>query len=294
MELSPSGLLNTTRVCGAGDESGISVAFGTVLFVGIGLSYVSQHVKLLRTRSTAGLSWAMIFVANVSNFCSLLNVVLLSHTLACCSVPSTTSQECYELFLPLLQIGMPSLNLVPIFVMFLLFYRPREESEKLRLEGFWWQRVVHWADVHEGMLARISFILFVSVFVIGFSVIGAVLSYVPGAGDKTLFAIALGAMAGVTNMVQWVPQIFSTLRSGHVGSLSMIMLTLQVPGGLAVVIFNTVVSPSSITTWGPFVLSAAQQLILLVICIVFSVRDWRARRREAPEAEETAALLVNN
>jgi uncharacterized protein with PQ loop repeat len=294
-------LLNTTRMCGAGNDSDIGVAFGTILFVGIGLSYVSQHVKLLRTRSTAGLSWAMIFVANISNWCSLLNVLLLSHTFECCRAPSTSSRECYSLFLPLLQIGMPAANLAPIFVMFLLFHKPHRSSEKLRMEGSLWRRAMHWADAHEGLLARVSFAVFVCVFVVGFSIIGAVISYVPGAGNRTLFAIALGGMAALTNMVQWMPQIFSTLRNGKVGSLSIIMLALQVPGGLAVVLFNTVVSPSSITTWGPFVLSAAQQFILLVICIVFSIRDWRARRKgdaaaddePTTDADETTALVVN-
>ncbi len=289
---------STVSACHRGD-SDLGVAFGSILFVGIGLSYVSQHVKLLRTRSTVGLSWVMLFVANVSNFCSLLNVIVLSHTFGCCSLASTSSRECYELFLPLLQIGMPSLNLVPIFVVFLCLWRPDptlavtdREGKESRL-----RRLMRWADANEAVLSRAAFGVFAVVFLVGFSTIAAVLTLVPGAGDAVSFAEALGGVASVSNMLQWLPQIFSTLRSGKVGSLSILMLALQVPGGLAVVIFNTVVEPSSITTWGPFVLSAAQQFVLLVICLVFSVRDYREKNKEVgnvSSSEETAALLLNN
>jgi hypothetical protein len=71
----------------APDEKGISIAFGTVLFVGICASYISQHIKLISSRSTLGLSWMMLFVANLSNWCALLNVMLLSR-ISCCALQS--------------------------------------------------------------------------------------------------------------------------------------------------------------------------------------------------------------
>jgi hypothetical protein len=40
---------------------------------------------------------------------------------------------------------------------------------------------------------------------------------------------------------------------------------------------------------------SAQQLVLLIICLVFAFRDWRARKRELVEVKsvDEAALLLN-
>ena len=122
----------------------------------------------------------------------------------------------------------------------------------------------------------VAFVLFLLVFVVGFSTIGAVLTYVDTSGSAELFARVCGGLGAATNILQWTPQIIATLFYGHVGSLSIIMLALQVPGGLAVVVFNIFfVADPDITTWGPFLLSALQQLVLLIICIVLAIRDWR-------------------
>ena len=301
-------MFNATADCFP-DDSPISISFGTILFVGIGLSYVSQHVSLIRSRRTAGLSWVMLCVANISNFCSLLNAVLLSWVVPCCELPSTSSANCYELWLPLLQIGMPSLHLVPIYIEYLVLWHPEEkktesgEQEGTTSESSWrarLRRVSRWMDRHEKSLSRLGFVAFVVLFLFLLTAVGAVLTFVPGSGSTERFAEVLGGFASVSNMVQWLPQIISTLRAGKVGSLSVLMLALQVPGGVAVVIFNTVVTPSSITTWGPFLLSAAQQFLLLCICIVFTVRDWRKERSHGKispstttDSGESDRLIVN-
>ncbi len=338
----------TSSVC-APDESSLGIAFGTILFVGIGCSYISQHIKVLSSKSTQGLSWMMLVVANLSNWCALLNVVLLSKV-SCCVLDTTSSENCYELFLPILQIGMPSINLLPLFAFFLCFQtvhfdKVHSDHQSAAASGRL-ARMLHWMDQREKLFARLSFLVFLVVFVFGFSVTGAVLALVPNAGDVVLFAQVVGIISGVTNCIQWIPQIVATLRNGHVGSLSILMLALQVPGGLAVVIFNTVVTQvvlfvfcvlcfvfcvlcfvlccvvlccvsvcvfklqlcgwffflklckkqSSITTWGPFALSALQQFLLLIICIVFAIRDWRRRKYQAVEiasTDETEKLIVN-
>jgi hypothetical protein len=164
---------NSSALPCAPDENGLSIAFGTILFVGIGCSYISQHVKLLFTRSTEGVSWMMLFVANLSNWCASLNVVLLS-SISCCVLPDTTAENCYELFLPILQIGMPSLNLLPIFIMFLCF-QTVQKKETTRHQGTGrLARLVAWVDEREVLFARASFLVFFVVFVCGLSTVGGV------------------------------------------------------------------------------------------------------------------------
>ena len=279
-------------------EKPLSVSFGTILAFGIGCSYISQHVKIFQRKTSLGLNWLMLLVAVVSNFCSLLNVLLLSDIFSCCGAGIGTLQ-CFEKSIPILQIGMPVLNLIPIYCWFLIFYErsPSAFAPGIRLTR--WQRLIQWLDDNEKIASRISFLFFIIVFLVGFSTLGAVLTYAQTNGSPVVFAEACGALGALLNMLQWTPQIISTLRSGQVGSLSIIMLLLQVPGGFAVVLFNTVfVAEPNITTWGPFFLSATQQFVLLIICIVLAVRDWRKKRKSEKEGEnatgeEKAKLLVN-
>ena len=57
------------------------------------------------------------------------------------------------------------------------------------------------------------------------------------------------------------------------------MLCIQAPGTALFVIFQGAIDKSSLTTWLPFLFSCAQQLILLIICVVFWWRDRRTALR---------------
>ena len=140
------------------DEAPLSLAFGTCLWIGIGCSYISQHAKILSRRSSAGISWLMLLIATISNFCSLLNVLLLSDVFECCGL-LVSRKQCYEKWIPILQIGMPAINLLPIFCFYLIFYREPDslapsklinETERLS----WWRRIVRWINEREKTASR--------------------------------------------------------------------------------------------------------------------------------------------
>lgn len=90
------------------------------------------------------------------------------------------------------------------------------------------------------------------------------------------WAAFLGSSATVLAAGQYLPQIVYTARTKLVGSLSIPMMCLQVPGS-AVFVYSLALQPG--TDWSSlaaYVLTGALQLVLLVLCVA-----WRFRQRRA-------------
>jgi uncharacterized protein with PQ loop repeat len=52
------------------------------------------------------------------------------------------------------------------------------------------------------------------------------------------FGAALGGVSSITSILMWLPQIVYTIRNRDGGSLSLVMLCIQMPGNLAAVYFQ--------------------------------------------------------
>jgi len=82
-------------------------------------------------------------------------------------------------------------------------------------------------------------------------------------------------------------QIYTTWQLGHEGSLSMVMLWLQMPGNLLVIFFQGILNRSDISTWAPYFFQFIQQIVLLAMCYFFKLK-----RAIATDASELS-LLTN-
>lgn len=71
------------------------------------------------------------------------------------------------------------------------------------------------------------------------------------------------------------------------------MLALQTPGGLLIVFYNSLIDPSDWSTWLPFIFSSSMQLILLILCLVFTYRD-RQREKAVAEALKEGNVLPHD
>lgn len=83
----------------------------------------------------------------------------------------------------------------------------------------------------------------------------------------------LGILSAIFVIVQQVPQIVTTWKMKSGGSLSLGMLMIQFPGNLGVIGFQAGMNKADITTWGPYLISAIQNLILIVMLFFFMYRD---------------------
>lgn len=115
----------------------------------------------------------------------------------------------------------------------------------------------------------------VLVIAIIFSATSATLYYGLNLSAKTLstWGRAIGILSAIVVIVQWMPQIFTTFQLGSAGSLSVVMLLIQLPGCLLTVFFQAVIGGADFTTWGPYLITSINLTILIIMCLVFWIRN---------------------
>ncbi|EAX82542.1 hypothetical protein TVAG_140300 [Trichomonas vaginalis G3] len=127
-----------------------------------------------------------------------------------------------------------------------------------------------------------SFIIAFLIFVI----IGLTSGF-SGSGNNK-FGKTLGIVNAAINVLIWMPQIITTCKLKDSGSLSIIMLILQAPGGLISTAFMAFGQKENWTTWLPIFCSCCQQIILLTICIIYECR----KRKNKVDVTKPAELDV--
>jgi hypothetical protein len=98
------------------------------------------------------------------------------------------------------------------------------------------------------------------------------------------YADALGLISTLSGVVQFVPQIIYTGISKSVGSLSVYMLLMQVPGSFLLSYSLSIQPGANWSSWLSYFVSGALQFILLIMCILFS--------RNAPPLDELIEPLL--
>lgn len=93
------------------------------------------------------------------------------------------------------------------------------------------------------------------------------------------WANALGIMAAVLAAVQYIPQIWTTYKLKHAGSLSILMMCIQTPGGfLFAGSLAARLGWGGWSSWGVYCMTAFMQGILLVMAIRY---EWPSREERA-------------
>jgi len=257
------------------DKPGADYALGIFLCLAVFLSYLFQHVAIIRARSAAGISWLMTLFANISTGSNTLNAVFEQwDSIRCCSA-GFSFLECNAYLLSIYQISVGFVNCFILYILLLIFYPSGGENDR--------------ANFVRAFLGFLGFLIFI--VLIG-SVVGAVFVVVDRDWLYT-YAFYLGILSSVSNAVQWIPQIYKTFRAKDPGNLSLLLLLLQAPGSVLVVVFQGVLYRENVSTWLSFVVSGVMQFTLLVMCIIFKLR-LRAAKPVTDSAniqEEKASLL---
>lgn len=227
-----------------------------LLCLGIFLSYVPQHVRIVRRRSSEGISPWFLLLGITSGFCALFNILLISKNIySCCKVIS--AGHCFSASLGILQISAQALASVLILLFALVFTRnqtmePKEDYYKLQYFG------------------KISLSFFV--------VVGALSWYAYfNSSEKSISLLAniLGIVGSVLAGLQYFPQIYTTAHLQHVGSLSITMMIIQTPGGF---IWSASLAARKDTVWSswlPYFTAACLQGVLLIMACYFELKNRR-------------------
>ncbi|KAI0483288.1 ATP synthase F0 [Xylariaceae sp. FL0804] len=265
--------------CQALREGGFTNFFVSILIVvGIMLSYVTQHYRIISRGSSEGISPYFVLLGVTSANSQFGNILTLPESradVACCKEVSPF--ECTAGLLGIAQIGTQWICFAIILVLFLVFFR-REDADLLDDEAPRDPSQPTWRTA----LSVAGLCLVHGLFVV---IISAALAF---AAPSYLgsWANVLGIMAAALAAVQYIPQIYTTYKLKQAGSLSILMMTIQTPGGfLFAASLAARLGWAGWSSWGVYVLTAIMQGILLAMAIRY---EWPSQSQRAAAARASS------
>lgn len=274
-EYSFRGFLDYSRCYG--EPNILWVLVGSGILLGTIISIIPQIVSIVRNKSSYGINAFTYMISNLTQFFLVLNY--------CCLHKAD--------FVGIFQLPLKStlprllsfLNLFTFFIMFfpnVMLYCILFDTN-LRLQRG--PKTISFERI-------LGFSCF---YLIGFSIICLSVVYIlfsVTSEDKIIyFGKSLGLISGVCTIIQYMPQFITTCKVKESGSLSIILLAIQAPGGMLNCCFMFFANNDDITTFLSLFLGALQQFILLILCIFY---DLRKRRRNKTSTASLRPLLTED
>lgn len=137
---------------------------------------------------------------------------------------------------------------------------------------FWQQAVA---------VVGICILHFAAVFIISVIMLGAYPQHL------SIWANILGIMGSVLASIQYLPQIYTTWDKKSIGSFSIPMMCIQTPGSFVFAASLAVrLGKGGWSAWTVYLVTGFLQGILLVMAIIFALRERETRRRRTPGLPE--------
>ncbi|KAH7068774.1 PQ loop repeat protein-like protein [Paraphoma chrysanthemicola] len=239
------------------------------IVVGILVSYLPQHYKIIARRSSRGLSPMFVLLGTVSGTASIANILTLPEStrdMACCK--EIGKFPCAAALLGIAQIGVQWTCFFFIMLLFLIFFprnpQPSQEDE----EDF---NVPTWKEAVLVLALSLAFFI-VALF-------GSVIFVYAAPSHIRAWANFLGLLATSLAAIQYIPQILMTWRLQETGSLSVPMMCIQTPGSFVFAASLAVrLGPGGWSAWGLFIFTGCLQGCLLAMSLWFIWRDRKAAK----------------
>ncbi|KAF2121174.1 hypothetical protein BDV96DRAFT_483894 [Lophiotrema nucula] len=253
------------------------------IVVGILVSYLPQHYKIISRRSSRGLSPLFVLLGTVSGTASIANILTLPEStrdMACCQ--EIGKFPCAAALLGIAQIGVQWTCFFFIMLLFLIFFprgdltnsTPNTSSDDDDSLPTWKEAV---------LVLALSLAFFVFAFLGSVVFVYAAPSLIGG------WANFLGILGTTLAAMQYIPQIITTWKLNDVGSLSVPMMCIQTPGSFVFAASLAVrLGPRGWSAWGLFILTGCLQGCLLVMSLCFLWRD-RKKSKGGDGEEEVLA-----
>ncbi|KAL0480757.1 hypothetical protein AKO1_006907, partial [Acrasis kona] len=240
---------------------------GLTFIPGIIICYTPQIITLLKKRHTLGVSFYSLLISNANGFTGTLNVLAMNvgdlrncrrDTLGCLSLISIISQICLSWVFGVL-----------IYACYMIFFTDsnhyilkNNRVEKIpntppRIKSRQWIACVLWTLLSIAMFAIFVIIYLSFIFVFGLD------------GSATLiYGSSMGYLTAALNIIQWLPQIFITIRSRGSGSLSIPGIFINVIGnwGQSIYMIYENQDPS---VYASLIVCSVQVTVLFILLIFF-------------------------
>lgn len=273
------------RIIGSNDNNKCSVfegaskvnfAFLILITLGIIVSYLPQYHRIYIKKTSEGLSTNFLLLGSSSSIFTLTNIILVSSKARhCCYIGALNFFNCLNSQLNLMQIGIQCTCAILILVVVLLQTR---YSMKQDMEEY--ARIVGVGKI----VALHGIISIIEVFIGLFS------------NQTLLINIAQinGLLSTLLTMMKYVPQITTTYRLKHPGTLSIGMMCIQTPGGFIFTMTLFFTKGSHWSSWVSYLVAALLQGSLLILCVYYEYVKNEGITAEILERREIERNISGN
>lgn len=275
------------------------VSVSIFLVVGILISYVPQHWKILERKTSEGLSPLFVLLGYVSATASFTNILTLPETIKdipCCQEINGTA--CMAALLGVTQIFVQWGCFSFILYLFLLFF-PRSDKHgdsprstpSVREHPKDSNALPTWKEA--------LIVLYISLAFLIFCFTGSLMMFFGYRSHMRAWANSLGIFGAILAGIQYLPQIYTTWKRQAVGSLSVPMMCMQTPGSFVFAAsLYARVGKKGWSVWALFILTGCLQGCLLVMSLWFLWREHKAGLNAqdndlpAPDSDSGAAADI--
>jgi len=248
--------------------------------IGLILSYLPQHLRIISNRSSEGISPWFLLLGSTSSTAAMLNVVALQWPVVLCC-KQVNAGMCLESLGGVFQVLIQWFLFIVTLVLFLIFFpahlkypeiRPTviSPSTKPTFSSYYRDTTYEWklavalaalVGLHIGLCTLVTFLLLTTQQVS------------PPSTALSLWATFLGVSSMLLSAFQFIPQIRKTWSTKLVGSLSMVTMCIQSPGAVVMCVSIAIRPGTNWTSWAPFAAAGLLQAVLLVMCIFWKKRQ---------------------
>ncbi|KAH8809052.1 hypothetical protein F5884DRAFT_794317 [Xylogone sp. PMI_703] len=255
----------------------LNLAISVVILLGILVSYLPQHHRIISRATSEGISPYFVLLGTTSSTSAFANILVQPASradVACCKTVSAF--ECAAGLLGIAQVGVQWFCFWVILLLFLIFF-PREPALPYNtdVKQHTWRTAVSVA---------ITCVIHLLIVLVVSSVL------VLGHPDRLgLWANILGVMGSILAGTQYLPQIWMTYHLRHVGSLSIPTMLIQAPGSFVWAgSLAARLGWEGWSTWSILLFTGMLQVCLLSMGIYFEVK---ARQSKLGDGSDSASVI---
>lgn len=237
------------------DASVVNFVFSLLITAGIFVSYLPQYFRIYKKQTSEGLSVSFLLLGSCLSIFTFTNIIMISSRARyCCRIGALTIFNCLNSQLNLIQIGLQCTCAIMILVLVIVFTR-----NSLKQDRDEYRRIIH-----VGRLVMVHGVALLIQIIIAFTTNRSVL---------LSLAQINGLMSTLLTVIKYVPQIVTTYKLKHPGTLSIGMMCIQTPGGFIFTATLFFTKGSHWSSWVSYLTAALLQGTLLLLCIYYVYID---------------------
>ena len=221
----------------------INEILGWLLITGTIISYTPQYYKIYQYKTSKGISEWMLIYGGLS---CLFNVIASIEVNRKNIVNCNTNNDCYNVILPIIQLGTPWLTGLVFYGMYVLYYN---------------EEMFHKIKFHGQMFIFLNLFVFLITFTVNY------ISFEFNS-DYTL-SLIYSILSSIFCIIMWIPQIITTYNTKEEGALSLISVFIHALGCLITIIYQTINNASMFWVITSYVISFVTEIGLVILCLYY-------------------------